>query len=212
VGGATGAISGAFVRASGGRATATVVDFEPKSIEAAKARGLSGVARRFEDFETDERFDLIMMLNLIEHMAEPVAMLGKARGLLAPGGVVWLQTPNFRSLDAQLFRHHNWGGYHCPRHWVIFSEDGLRRALSTAGLEPASFARAQGGAFWAASIAGIRRSRRPPAGPELPRPLVRYRSFMPLAASGAAFDLATRRARAGSQVVVLARGSTHTRR
>ncbi len=109
----------------------------------------------------------------------------KARALLAPGGLVWLQTPNFRSLDASLFRHRNWAGYHCPRHWAIFSEDGLRRALSSSGLEPVRFSRTQGGAFWAASILGLRRARRPPAGAELPKPLVRYRAFGPLAAAGA---------------------------
>ncbi|MEK6272617.1 MAG: class I SAM-dependent methyltransferase [Actinomycetota bacterium] len=207
VGGGVGAISGAFVRASGGRATATVVDIDPKSVEAAKARGLEGVACRFEDFETDRRFDLVLMLNLVEHVADPIALLRKARGLLEPGGLVWLQTPNFRALDGRVFRHHNWAGYHCPRHWVIFSETGLPRALSAAGLEPAWFTRAQGGAFWAASLLGLPRASRPPSGPELPRPLVCYRSFMPLAAAGAAFDLMTRRVRAVSQVVILARVS-----
>jgi hypothetical protein len=39
---------------------------------------------------------------------------------------------------------------------------------------------------------------------ELPKPLVRSRGFAPLAAAGTAFDLATRRVRQVSQVVVLA--------
>ncbi len=207
VGGGDGAIAAAFVRASGGRASATVVDIDPQSIDAARRRGLDGTASRFEDFETEERFDLVLMLNLVEHVADPLALLRKAGSLLEPGGLVWLQTPNFRSLDARLFRHRNWAGYHCPRHWVIFSEDGLRRGLSSAGLEPVRFSRTQGGAFWAASLLGLRRARRPRSGSELPRPLVRYRAFGPLAAAGAGFDLMTRRIRSVSQVVVLARTS-----
>ncbi len=195
------------MRASGGRAAATVVDIDPESIEAAKARGLEGFAGRFENFDTDERFDLILMLNLIEHVADPLATLRKATALLARGGVVWLQTPNFRSLDARIFRHRNWAGYHCPRHWVIFSEAGLRRVLSAAGLEPARFDRTQGGAFWAASLLGLRRVRQSPSRAGLPKPLVRYRAFMPLAATGAAFDLATNWARPVSQVAVLARAA-----
>jgi SAM-dependent methyltransferase len=205
VGGGDGAISAAFVRASGGRASATVVDIDPDSIDAAKERGLGGVACRFEDFETEDRFDLILMLNLVEHVADPVDLMRKARGLLEVGGLVWIQTPNFRSLDARLFRHRNWAGYHCPRHWVIFSENGLRQALTSAGLEPIRFSRTQGGAFWAASLLGLRRARRPPPGPELPRPLVRNPAFGPLAAVGAGFDMLTRRWRAVSQVAVLAK-------
>ena len=205
VGGGDGAISEVLVHASGGRASATVVDIDPESVEAARARGLDGVASRFEDFETDARFDLILMLNLVEHVAHPIPLLRKAGELLEVGGLVWLQTPNFRSLDARLFRHRNWAGYHCPRHWVIFSEEGLRRGLSSAGLEPVRFSRTQGGAFWAASLLGLRRARQPPAGPGLPKPLVSYRSFGPLAAAGAGFDLMTRWVRPVAQIAVLAR-------
>jgi SAM-dependent methyltransferase len=194
------------------------VDPDPHSIDAARERGLSGFAGTIEQFETDQRFDLVLMLNLIEHVADPEAVLTKAAGQLTPGGLVWLQTPNFRALDGRIFRHRNWAGYHCPRHWALFSEAGLRRVLSRAGLEPVVFKRGQGGSFWAQSVLGQRRARLmkegrlPPAGPSeaggerrLAKPLVRYRGFPPLAALGAGFDVATRRFREVSQVVVMAR-------
>jgi SAM-dependent methyltransferase len=207
VGGGAGDLAAGLLRAAGGRATGTVVDFDEDSIEAARARGLEGFVGRFEDFDTDERFHVILMLNLIEHVADAPAMLAKARALLAPTGVVWLQTPNFRSLDARIFRHRNWGGFHCPRHWVIFSAGGLRRALRTSGLEPVAFEHTQAGSFWAVSVLGLRRGRRQrkPGDSALPRPLMQYRSYLPLAAAGAAFDFATRRLRPTSQVVVLAK-------
>jgi len=216
VGGGTGEISGAFVR-SGGAASAFVVDPDPASIEAARAGGLDGFAGTFEDFETEERFDLVLMLNLIEHVADPRAVLAKAAGLLAPGGLIWLQTPNFRSLDSRLFRRRNWAGYHCPRHWAIFSETGLRRLLGRARLEPVELRRTQGGGFWAQSVLGLRRERAmrrgqlpppwadAPGGSSLPEPLVRYRAFPPLAGAFAALDMGTRAVRQVSQVAVLAR-------
>jgi len=216
VGGGNGEISERFVRQGGAR-SALVVDPDPDSIEVARGRGLDGFAGMIEELETDDRYDLILMLNLIEHVADPVAVLDRAAGLLAPGGLIWLQTPNFRSLDARLFRRRNWAGYHCPRHWAIFSETGLRRALGRARLEAMEFRRTQGGGFWAQSLLGVRRERlmraggRPPAwsgapaGTSLPEPLVRYRAFPPLAALFTAFDMATRRLRPVSQVVVLAR-------
>jgi SAM-dependent methyltransferase len=220
VGGGTGEISGSFVT-HGGAASAFVVDPDPASIEAARSRGLKGFAGTIEEFETEDRFDLVMMLNLIEHVADPVAVLGKAASLLAPGGLIWLQTPNFRALDAKVFRHRNWAGYHCPRHWAIFNEPGLRRALERAQLEVAEFRRTQGGGFWAQSLIGLRRDRLmrhgevpPPWGgagapkdASLPKPLVRYRAFPPLAALFTAFDMSTRAVRPISQVAVLARRS-----
>lgn len=208
VGGGTGEVSSAFVR-KGGAAGALVVDPDEASIAAARARGLEGFAGTIEQFETAERYDLVLMLNLIEHVADPVGIMRKARELVSPQGLIWLQTPNFRALDGRLFRHRNWAGYHCPRHWAIFGEDGLRRALSGAGLRAVSFRRTQGGGFWAQSLLGLRRARRTRRGESidgdgLPKPLVRYGAFGPLAAAGTAFDLATRPLRQVSQVVVLA--------
>ena len=215
VGGGTGEISSTFVRA-GGAASAFVVDPDPASIETARARGLGGFAGTIEEFETDERFHLILMLNLIEHVADPVGVLAKAASLLEPAGLIWLQTPNFRALDGKLFRHRNWAGYHCPRHWAIFSERGLRRALGRAQLEVEDFRRTQGGGFWAQSLLGLRRERlmrtgeapsAPAAAAErpLPKPLVRYRAYPPLAGLFAALDMSTRGVRPVSQVAVLAR-------
>jgi len=207
VGGGTGEISAGFVRESDGRATTTVVDIDPDSIEVARSSGLDGFVGRIEEFDAAEPFDLVLMLNLIEHVADPLSVLSSARALLAPGGLVWLQTPNFRALDGRLYRHRNWAGYHCPRHWAIFSEQGLRGALERAGLEPVRFQRTQGGSFWAQSLLGLRRIKRPTAGEGLPRPLVASPAFGPLAAAGAAFDIVTRRFRQVSQVAVMARAT-----
>jgi SAM-dependent methyltransferase len=219
VGGGTGDISATFVR-RGGAASATVVDPDEGSIELARSRGLDGFAGTIEEFQTDERFDLILMLNLIEHVADPVAVMAKAASLLERGGLIWLQTPDFRALDARLFRHRNWAGYHCPRHWAIFSEVGLRRAIGRANLEVAELRRTQGGGFWAQSLLGMRRERQmrkgrlPAAGGDpgsLPKPLVSYRAFPPLAALFVAFDMSTRGLREVSQVNVLAwRGPGYT--
>ena len=204
IGGGTGDIAAGLVAASDGRATATVVDVDPATVDVARARGLGAVAARIEEFDTDERFDLVLMLNLVEHVEDPVAVMRKAARLVAPGGVVWIQTPNWRSLDARLFRRHSWAGLHCPRHWVLFSRRGLERALGRAGLVPQRIAYTQAGAFWAASALARIRRRVPGRGGT---PLVRDPLFLPLAALGAAFDFLTARVRATSQQVCVARAS-----
>jgi SAM-dependent methyltransferase len=201
VGGGTGDIAAGFVEAGGGRVTATVVDIDPETTEVARGRGLDAVCARFEELETEMRYDVIAMLNLVEHVEDPVGTLRHARDLLAEGGVVWIQTPNWRSLDARIYRRHDWAGLHCPRHWVLFSRTGLASALAQAGLAPRRIAYTQAGAFWAAS-ALARATRRQPG--RCGRPLVAHPLFLPLAAAGAAFDFATRPLRPTSQQVALA--------
>jgi len=39
---------------------------------------------------------------------DPVAVLQKMSGMLAPDGLILIKTPNYDSLDARIFRHRNW--------------------------------------------------------------------------------------------------------
>ena len=43
-------------------------------------------------------FDAVVFLQTIEHVHDPVAVLGHMRALLAPGGVVYVSTPNVLTL------------------------------------------------------------------------------------------------------------------
>jgi SAM-dependent methyltransferase len=207
VGGGTGEVSAGLLAAAEPGATATVVDLDPDSGAVAARRGLDVATCRFEDFESDQRYDVAMLLNLIEHVRDPVEAMRHAGELLTSNGVVWIQTPNFRALDARIFRHRNWAGLHCPRHWVIFSLIGFERALRRARLEPVWLRPTQAGAFWAASVLGVLRSRKPG---RRGTPLVRDPWFAPLAALGAGFDFVTAPLRAASQIVCIARRQAAT--
>lgn len=132
-----------------------VVDIDPAAEGMAIRHGHAYFRGRIEDFRTSVRFDLVLMLNLIEHVEEPVAVLRRIRSLLAPGGLVLIKTPNVDSLDARIFRHHNWAGYHCPRHWVLFTRKGFERAAAQAGLAPVEFHYTQGAPFWALSTIAV---------------------------------------------------------
>jgi 2-polyprenyl-3-methyl-5-hydroxy-6-metoxy-1,4-benzoquinol methylase len=81
------------------------------------------------------RFDLIVLLQVIEHVADPAALVGRLARLLAPGGLLVIETPNVDSLDAALFRRRYWGGYHFPRHWNLFSPVTMGRLLAAHGLQ-----------------------------------------------------------------------------
>jgi 2-polyprenyl-3-methyl-5-hydroxy-6-metoxy-1,4-benzoquinol methylase len=58
---------------------------------------LTKVHTLFEEFKPETRFNTIVMDHILEHVAEPVALLDRARGWLAPAGRLVLGVPNGHS-------------------------------------------------------------------------------------------------------------------
>lgn len=129
-----------------------VVDIDPAAADAATRLGHHYFCGRIEEFYTKKQFDFVLLLNLIEHVENPLAVLQKVHQILSPQGVALVKTPNYHSWDATIFRHQNWGGYHCPRHWVLFTKESFEHIARQAGLEVAGFSYTQGAPFWAISI------------------------------------------------------------
>ncbi|MGH7995875.1 MAG: class I SAM-dependent methyltransferase, partial [Opitutaceae bacterium] len=91
-------------------------------------------------FRTDrppegERFDLVMMNHVLEHLPDPQAGLESARVCLVPGGRLLVRVP-----IAGSFAHRRFGAdwYHldAPRHLVVPSLAGMSRLAERAGLSP----------------------------------------------------------------------------
>ena len=84
------------------------------------------------DFSRDY-FDFVTLDQVIEHAADPVALLRDAATVLRPGGTVLLSTPNGRSLTAGLLGR-RWVHWHSPYHLQLFSRQSLIAAAQAAGL------------------------------------------------------------------------------
>jgi len=80
-------------------------------------------------------FDVVTMIELIEHVPEPRRFLRQAARLVRPGGLVYLTTPNARSLNRHVLGA-TWSVFCPPEHLTIWTRRGLRRALEDAGLRP----------------------------------------------------------------------------
>jgi SAM-dependent methyltransferase len=178
----------------------TIVDLDPEAAVTARANGHHYFCGRIEDFQSTEKFDAVMLLNLIEHVDDPAAVLRKVASLLAPGGVVAVKTPNYQALDARLFRNLSWAGYHCPRHWVLFTLESFGTLAEREGLRVLSRSYTQGAPFWAASVLAWLASRGL-ARVSRERPVVRHPLFGLLAALFAAVDFARRPFMRTSQMI-----------
>jgi 2-polyprenyl-3-methyl-5-hydroxy-6-metoxy-1,4-benzoquinol methylase len=130
------------------------IDLPSPSIPALRDQGYTVFEGRVEDCEeiAPGSLDLITIFHVIEHVADPVTVLRKLADWLAPGGVLAIETPNLNSWDARLFKSTYWGGYHIPRHWTLFNETSLRRAVESVGLEFVTLRYQTGHSFWLYSL------------------------------------------------------------
>lgn len=129
------------------------IDIDEGAVERARAKGLDARTTRLEDFDPGaERFDMIVLFQVIEHVSEPAEMCRKIRELLKPGGAFVIETPDVAGWDEKLFRDGLWGGYHIPRHWNLFTPETLGRMLRQEGFEVVAGQPLISTSFWINSL------------------------------------------------------------
>jgi SAM-dependent methyltransferase len=132
----------------------------------AREKGLDVFHGTLEEFPADERYDMVFMSHVIEHVIDPMTTMARVAALLKPGGVAYVETPNVGAPDARLWGRH-WGLIHYPRHLFLFDRATLRRLFEGVGLAVVRMWSEFNSCGWALSIQcalrrlGIDRSRRP---------------------------------------------------
>ncbi len=179
-----------------------IVDIDEKARAIAEKNGHSYFEGTIESFKTEKQFDLVLMLNLIEHVADPLAVLQKTQSLLSPGGAIVIKTPNTDSWDARLFKNSYWGGLHCPRHWVIFSKKSFRLLMQSTMLSIKKINYTQGAPFWAFSIIAAMH-RKKIVRITASKPIIFHWLFAPLSALFAVFDFIRRPFAKTSQLFII---------
>jgi 2-polyprenyl-3-methyl-5-hydroxy-6-metoxy-1,4-benzoquinol methylase len=130
------------------------IDLDERLVDRLRNDGFRAYCQRIEDCDQIEphSLSLITMFHVIEHLNDPRRATGRLAHWLAPGGVLAIETPNYESLDARLFRKTYWGGYHIPRHWNLFKPSTLSKLLHESGLTPIGLHFQTGHSFWAYSL------------------------------------------------------------
>ena len=111
----------------------TGVDIDREALELAEAR--LGIQALWADLDDplafmDETFDVVVIGELLEHIREPLRLVGQAYRVLRPGGRLVGSTPNgFRLKNRLRFL----SGRHAevdPTHLHLFSPDDVRELLA----------------------------------------------------------------------------------
>lgn len=109
------------------------IDMDPKAVEMACSRGLHVECGGIELLSHEaQKYDVITMSHVIEHVYDPFELLCQLHRLLKPGGSLWIETPNLASLGHHYFES-NWRGLEPPRHLVLFNSVSLVDTLKRAG-------------------------------------------------------------------------------
>jgi SAM-dependent methyltransferase len=118
-----------------------------RAAEAVKEFDLSIVVGTFEQQHFEGRhFDAISMLDVVEHVPDPLTMLRRAHALLRPGGAIFIAVPNQHCLLTVLVNTYaRLGGpsaqkllprLYVPLHLHYFTPTTLTRLVTAAGFQP----------------------------------------------------------------------------
>lgn len=88
IGGSTGVVANAIAQRFG--MSATLIDPAARETAVAKQFGIETVTASAESWETDRRFDLVLLCQTIDHLLDPLAVLRKIRRLLTSSGVAFV--------------------------------------------------------------------------------------------------------------------------
>jgi SAM-dependent methyltransferase len=103
--------------------------------------------------QTDGAYDAVVLADVLEHLDDPVDALRRIAGLLLPGGVTLIVTPDPASRTAKLAGARWWG--YLPSHTYLIPHATLRGLLRDAGLEPVEerhFWRTFSFGYWVAGL------------------------------------------------------------
>jgi SAM-dependent methyltransferase len=129
------------------------IDASDRAVMAARDSGFDVHLGTVESAElAADSYDLVLLIATIEHVEDPLAVLGAAAQLLKPGGRAIAVTDNSETLDFRLFGARHWGGYHFPRHWNLFNKSSLRRLTEQAGLKVVELSTALSPVNWVYSV------------------------------------------------------------
>lgn len=139
------------------------IDVDKQAVEKAIRAGLQVYLTAAERIDLPaENYDLVFMIQTIEHLENPPEVLREAHKLLRKGGRLVIVTDNTDSFDFRFFKDRYWGGYHFPRHWNLFNRHSFTKLAEKTGFEVERLKTIVSPVNWVLSIHNVLVDRRKP--------------------------------------------------
>jgi 2-polyprenyl-3-methyl-5-hydroxy-6-metoxy-1,4-benzoquinol methylase len=109
------------------------VEVSPSMLEYGSGRGWTVTSDPHGDPRfVDGTFDVVTMIEVLEHIVDPVGLLSAAARWLRPGGLLYVTTPNAGGMNCRILRK-EWSVVCPPQHVVLWTPRALLVALARAG-------------------------------------------------------------------------------
>lgn len=114
-------------------------DPAPEAVDYVRSRGLECVRAGMERMDVfgGRRFDVVTLMNVLEHLADPISVMQEIRSkVLAPGGLLVIEVPNeFNAFQVAGQKLHNLPQWWVapPAHLNYFSATSLTKTLNGTG-------------------------------------------------------------------------------
>ena len=110
------------------------IDFDDTYMEAGRKRGLNLIGQSIYDFQSEKKFDLIILKDVLEHLPDLNVVLQKLNSLLSESGSIYIQVPTFEGLEFLGYQN-DYLKYFQNAHIVHFSEASLNYVFAKNGFD-----------------------------------------------------------------------------
>lgn len=107
-------------------------DFDPVVVETCKSKGFDVRLGDLSAFSSAEKFDVITLNQVIEHVTNPQQTINACYQALDKKGCLWIGTPNPNAHGVASFGA-AWAGWHPPYHLCLPAQDELVHWMQSAG-------------------------------------------------------------------------------
>lgn len=100
-----------------------------------KGKKIKQYKTTIEDFlsRNKAQYDIIFMMDVIEHLSKPLKILPYLRRSLNKNGIIIIQTPNYKSVMARICK--NWSWWMVSDHKFFFSPRSIKLLFQKAGFD-----------------------------------------------------------------------------
>ncbi|MCX8502105.1 MAG: class I SAM-dependent methyltransferase [Alphaproteobacteria bacterium] len=134
------------------------LDINPVAAAQAASLGFTVFSGPVMNFFPEQRFDVVVLANVLEHCPIPMTTLSNVARLVKPEGEVWLSVPNADSHWRRLFGR-AWINWHPPFHIAFYGRSSLQAILAETGFEVVDIKSVTPGLWLAQSLLSLRFSR-----------------------------------------------------
>lgn len=111
-----------------------VKGIEPNTLARTKAHKKGLILEKELASYKNDKFDIITLWHVLEHLPDLDNKINQIVSLLEDSGTLIIAVPNFKSYDAQYYKHF-WAAYDVPRHLWHFSQTAISHLFAKTGMK-----------------------------------------------------------------------------